>query len=160
MDTNTEDYSRMEEPLNFPVQLDTLTEILQERLQEMTNTIDRREKQLLDKIQSSEDRLHKSERKTMTERQHHRQYIEKTMKRLEDWEENLLQREQTFERHQSNMQGQYERYTSKYDESQRQVERSITAWQEVAQTTLKEKIDAQIREQTVKIEEFATDQEQ
>ena len=73
----------------------------------------------------------------MTERQNHRQYIEKTMKHLEDWEEYLLQREQTFERNRSNMQVQYDRYT-KYQELQKQAERSITAgpWQEVAQTTL------------------------
>ena len=148
MDHQAEEYSRMDKPLNFPVQLDTLTEILQDRLQEMSNTIDRREQQLLDKIQHSEDRLHRNERKTMTERQNHRQYIEKTMKHLEEWEENLLQREQTFERHQSNVQGQYVRYTRKYEELQTHAERSITAWQEVAQTTLKDKIDAQIREQT------------
>ena len=51
MDHNANEYPRMEEPLNLPVQLDTLTEILQERLQEMTNQIDRRaEQKLLDKI--------------------------------------------------------------------------------------------------------------
>ena len=32
-DHHTDDYSHMEEPLHFPVQVDTLTEILQERLQ-------------------------------------------------------------------------------------------------------------------------------
>jgi hypothetical protein len=39
-----EDYSNMDEPIHLPVQMDTLTEILQERLFEMTNHIDRKEK--------------------------------------------------------------------------------------------------------------------
>lgn len=82
-----------EDAMHLPVQMDTITEILQERLLEMTATIDRREQNLIDKIQTTEDRLHKSERKTSVERQHHRQYTEKTIKRLEDWEETLLQRE-------------------------------------------------------------------
>jgi hypothetical protein len=155
-----DEYSRMDEQLNLPVQVDTVTEILQERLQEMTNNIDRREQQLLAKLQTTEDRMHRMDRKTTTERQNHRQYIEKTLKRLEEWEENLLQREQTMDRNKSNLQAQYDRYTRKYDELQQQTERAITAWQEIAQTTLKEKIDNQIREQTTKIEEFATDQEQ
>jgi hypothetical protein len=67
----------MEEGLNLPVQLDIMTEILQERLLEMTAHIDKREQQLLQKIQTTEDRLHKSERKSATERQSHRQYIDK-----------------------------------------------------------------------------------
>ena len=153
-------HSRMEDHLNLPVQVDTVTEMLQERLFEMTNTIDRREQQLLARLRTSEERLYKKERKMMTERQQHQQYIEKTMKRLEDWEENLLKREQSFDRNKSNMQTQYERYTRKYDELQLQAERATTAWQEIAQTALKEKLDIQIREQTEKIEEFATDQEQ
>ena len=65
----------------------------------------------------------------MTERQQHRQYIEKTMKHLEDWEENLLKREQSFDRNKLHMQTQYERYTRKYDELQVQAERATTAWQ-------------------------------
>jgi hypothetical protein len=82
------------------------------------------------------------------------------MKRLEDWEENLLQREQTFERNSSTMRTQYERYTNKYVEWQQQAEHTITAWHEVAQTKLKEKLDAEIHKQTEKIEDFATNQEQ
>ena len=82
------------------------------------------------------------------------------MKRLEEWEENLLLREQTFERHSSNMHAQYERYTRKYEDLQQQAERAITAWQEVTQATLKEKIDLQLKEQTQKIADFATNQEQ
>ena len=152
--------SNMDEHPNIPVQLDTLTEILQERLHEMTNHIERREQQLVDKIHSAEDHLYKKERKTATERHNHRQYIERTMKRLEEWEENLLLREQTFERHSSNMHAQYERYTRKYEDLQQQAERAITAWQEVTQATLKEKIDLQLKEQTQKIADFATNQEQ
>ena len=60
-----------------------------------------------------EDQMHRMERKTMTERQKHCQYIEKTMKRLENWEENLLQREQTMDRNKSNLQTQYDQYTRK-----------------------------------------------
>ena len=78
------DYSNMDEALYLPVQLDTLTEILQERLLAMTNQINRREQQQTDKLQQTEARLHKSERKTAAERQSHRQYIDKTIKRLED----------------------------------------------------------------------------
>ena len=126
----------------------------------MTNHIDRREQQLLAKLQTTEDQIHRMDRKTTTERQNHRQYIEKTLKGLEDWEENLLQREQTMDRNKSNPQAQYDRYTRKYDILQQQTERAITAWQEIAQTTLKEKIDIKIREQTVKIKDFAMDQEQ
>ena len=43
---------------------------------------------------------------------------------------------------------------------QEQAEKAISAWQEVAQTTLKEKIDEQIRLQTERIEDFATNHEQ
>ena len=79
-----DDYSNMDEhALNLPVQLDTVTEILLERLLEMTVQLDRREKQLIDKIKNSEDGLHKTERKS-AERQNHRQYIDQTMKRLEN----------------------------------------------------------------------------
>ena len=41
-----------------------------------------------------------------------------------------------------------------------QTEKAITAWQEVAQTTLKEKIEDQLRTQTEKIEDFTTNHEQ
>jgi hypothetical protein len=154
------DYLNMEEALHLPVQLDTLTEILQERLLEMTNQIDRREQQLTEKLQQTEARLHKSERKTAAERQSHRQYIDKTIKQLEDWDENLLQREQTFERNSSMLKVQYERYTTKYIEWQQQAERIITAWHEVAQTTLKENSDKEIQQHTETIADFATNQEQ
>jgi DNA integrity scanning protein DisA with diadenylate cyclase activity len=106
----------MGDALHLPLQMETLTEILQECLLEMTAKIDRRKRQLIDKIQTSEDRLHKSERKTSVERQHHRQYIDKTMRHLEDWEENLLQREQMLEQNQTMMRTQYKRYTGKYVE--------------------------------------------
>ena len=56
-------HSRMEDHLNLPVQVDTVTEILQERILEMTNTIDRREQQVIAKLQMSEERLYKKERK-------------------------------------------------------------------------------------------------
>ena len=136
----------MDEHPHISMQLDRSTEILQERLHEMANHIECREQQLIDKIQSTEDHLQKKERKAATERHNHRQYIERTMKRLEEWEENLLQREQTFERHSLNMHAQYERYTRKYEDLQQQAERAITAWQEVTQVTLKEKIDLQLKE--------------
>ena len=42
--------------------MDMLTEILQERLLEMTNHVDRKEKQLLARIQASEDKMQKTER--------------------------------------------------------------------------------------------------
>jgi hypothetical protein len=156
-----DDYSNMEEQaLQLPVPMDTLTEILQERLEEMTAKIDRREQQLIDELRNAEERLHKNERKASTERQHHRNYIDQTMKRLEDWEENLLQREQTIERNRKTLHAQYDRYTNQYTEWQQQATRAITAWHEVAQTTLKETLDATIQQQTVKINDFATDQEQ
>ena len=154
------DYSNMDDALHLPVQLDTLTEILQERLAEMTNKIDRREQQLTDKLQQPEARMHKSERKTAAERQSHRHYIDKTIKRLEDWEENLLQREHTFERNSSMLKVQYERYTNQYAEWQQQAERTITAWHEVAQTTLKENLDKEIQQHMDTIADFATNQEQ
>ena len=157
-----DDYSNMDDPaLQLPVQLDTLTEIIQEQLVEMTDQIDRREQQLINKIRNAEDRLHKNERKASTERQHHRNYIlDQTMKRLDDWEENLLQREQTIERNRKMLQTQYERYTNQYTEWQQQAERAITAWHEVAQTTLKETLDETIQQQTAKIDDFAIDQVQ
>ena len=150
----------MDEAIKLPVQMDTLTEILQERLLEMTNQIDRREQELIEKLRQTEDCSHKRERKTMLERQGHRMYIEKTMKRLQDWEENLLQREQMLERSTTLAQTQYERYTRKYEELQQQAERKITAWHEVAQTTMKEKLDVLTKQQAEKIEDFATNQEQ
>ena len=107
--TRYDEYSPMDEAIKLPVQMDTLTEILQERLLEMTNQIDRREQELIEKIRQTEDRSHKRERKTMMERQGHRMYIEKTMKRLEDWEENLLQREQMLARSTTMAQTQYNR---------------------------------------------------
>ena len=67
--------------------MDTLTEILRECLVEMTNHIDNKEQQLIEKLQATEARMQKMERKTLVERQKHRQYIDKTIKRLEDWEE-------------------------------------------------------------------------
>ena len=67
--------------------MDTLTEILLECLVEMTNHIDNKEQQLIEKLQATEVRMQKMERKTLVERQKHRQYIDKTIKRLEDWEE-------------------------------------------------------------------------
>ena len=156
-----DDYSNMEEHvLQLPVQMDTLTKILQERLEEMTAQIDRREQQLIEKLKNAEDRLHKNERKASTERQHHRNYLNQTMKRLEDWEENLRQREQMIERNRKMLHTQYERYTNQYTEWQTQAERAITAWHEVAQTTLKETLDDTIQQQTAKIDDFATDQEQ
>ena len=146
----------MDEPLHLPVQMDTLTEILQDRLVEMTNHIDNKERQLIEKLQATEARMQKMERKTLVERQNHRQFIDKTMKRLEDWEENLLHHEQAYARHTSTAQIQLERYTRQYSELQTQTEKAITAWQEIAQTTLKEKIEDQLRKQTEKIDDFAT----
>jgi hypothetical protein len=93
-----DEYSNMDEqPLHLPVQMDTLTEFLQERLVEMTNHIDHKELQLTEKLQATEARMQKMERKSVVERQTHRQYMDKMIKRLEDWEENLLQREQRME---------------------------------------------------------------
>ena len=104
----------------------------------MTNHIENKEQQLIGKLQATEARMQKMERKTLVDRQNHRHYIDKMMKRLEDWEENLLHREQTYERHTSTVHSQLERHTRKYSELQTQTEKAITAWQEVAQTTLSE----------------------
>jgi hypothetical protein len=118
-----------------------------------------KEQQLIEKLQATEARMQKMERKMLVDRQNHHHYINKTMKCLEDWEENLLHREQAYERHTSTVHSQLERYTRKYSELQTQTEKAITAWQEVAQTTLKKKIEEQLRQQTEKIEDFATNHE-
>lgn len=55
---------------------------------------------------------------------------------------------------------QYERYANKYVEWQQQAERTITAWYEIAQTALKDKLDTEIHKQPEKIEGFATNREQ
>ena len=55
---------------------------------------------------------------------------------------------------------QYERYTNQYIEWQQQAERTITAWHEVAQTMLKEKLDEEILQHAETIADFATNQEQ
>ena len=58
------------------------------------------------------------------------------------------------------MHTQYERYTGKYVEWQKQAERTITAWHEVAQATIKEKVDQEVKKHTTTIEDFATNQEE
>ena len=67
----------MDEQLHIPVQMDTVTEILQECLGEMMNHIDNKERQLTEKLQATEARVQKMDRKTVVERQNHRQYIDK-----------------------------------------------------------------------------------
>jgi hypothetical protein len=110
-------------------------------------------------MQSMDDRMQKKERKATTDRNNHRQYIDKAITRLEDWEENLLQREQTFECHTSTMENQYARYSRKYGDLQQQTEKAITAWHEVAQASPTDKIDAETKAQVEKIEDFATNHE-
>jgi hypothetical protein len=158
--TQHDTVSHMGDHIRLPVQVDTVTEILQERLNEMTNQIEKREQKLIDKIQNTEDRLQKNERKAMQERQNHRNYLEKTMKRLEDWEENLLQREQTIQRQTMTMKTQCDKYSRRFDDIQHQAEKAINAWQEVMQTKMKEKVEAHAKEQMEKIEDFATNHEQ
>lgn len=117
--------------------------------------VESKEQSILKKMEEREESLRKMERKLATERGRHLHTLKDYDNRMTTRETNLTRREQEFDTEAERIMGRAMQYM---ENAQKQTERAIKAWTEIAMLQLKDGIDGYQSEQKDRTDAFCQEQ--